>query len=128
MSQSCGQCGETCYRLRFMPTLKKSLGYGAGSCQCAEKHLGQRSAIPQSTESKFKIRFDHVADSFGNHLEVSSIRQLEAAEKRLGFQSVVLNSDAQNFDDPVQQAPVDMAKIHRWKYSDQKRYHERFSG
>ena len=126
MSQSCGQCGETCYRLRFMPTLKKSLGYGPGSCQCAERHLGQRSAIPQSTESKFKIRFDHVADSFGNHLEVSSIRQLEAAEKRLGFQSVVLNSDAQNFDDPPQQRPITVADVHNFKFSDRQRYERRF--
>jgi hypothetical protein len=122
--QTCDNCGTVAYRLRFMPTLKKSLGYGSGSCQCAEKHLGQRAALPYSTGNPFDITFDHVADEFGHKLHVSNIRELERAEKRLGFQSVVLNSNAQNFDDPPQQPVVDMAAAHRWKYSSERRYRE----
>lgn len=121
MSLKCGQCGESAYRTRFMPTLKLHLGYGAGSCQCADKHLG-RALRATSTANPFDIRFDHVKDEFGNHLHVENIRQLSAAEKRLGFQSVVLNADAQNFDDPPQQKPVDFAAIHKWKFSNRERY------
>jgi hypothetical protein len=58
-----------------------------------------------------------VANEFGGHLEVESIRQLEAAENRLGFQSVVLNSDAQNFDDPPQQRPVTVSDLVKRKFS-----------
>ena len=66
MSQVCENCGVVAYRLRFMPTIKKSLGYGSGSCQCAEKHLGQRTAMPYSQgRILFEITFDHVDDEFG---------------------------------------------------------------
>lgn len=99
-----------------MPTLKMFLGIGPGSCQCAEKHLGHAPRT-SSTANPFEITFQHVNDEFGNPLKVSSIRQLEAAEKRLGFQSVVLNSDAQNFDDPPQQRKIEMRDLHNWKFS-----------
>jgi hypothetical protein len=106
-----------------MPTIKKSLGYGAGSCRCAEKHLGQAQELPDSTKSVFDLTLDHVHE-FGQKVHVSNIRELEAAEKRLGFQSVVLNSDAQNFDDPPQQKPVDFASVHRWKFGSERQYRE----
>jgi hypothetical protein len=124
MSQVCENCNEVAYKLRFMPTLKKSLGYGPGTCHCAEKHLCQTSAIPRETGSKFKIRFDHVNDEFGRNLEVNNIRELERAESRLGFQSVVLNKDAQNFDDAPQQPVMDMARVHNWKFSSEQRYRQ----
>jgi hypothetical protein len=107
-----------------MPTLKKSLGYGAGSCRCAEKHLFQTDAIPRSTKSNYDITFDHVADFAGNKLHVENIRQLERAEQTYGFQSVVLNKDAQNFDDAPQQPVVDMARVHNWKWSNEQRFRE----
>jgi hypothetical protein len=107
-----------------MPTIKKSLGYGPGSCHCAEKHLCQREALPSSTKNPFDITFDHVNDEFGQKLHVSSLRELSAAEKRLGFQSVVMNADAQNFDDPPQQKVMDMAAVHQWRYSSERRYRE----
>jgi hypothetical protein len=109
-----------------MPTIKKSLGYGAGSCHCAEQHLGQRSALPSSVINPFDIEFQHVNDEFGKKLHVSSIGELERAQKRLGFQSVVLNSDAQNFDDPPQQERVDMARVHNWRHSSEGRYRENY--
>lgn len=125
--QTCDNCSQPAYRLRFMPTLKKSLGYGSGSCRCAEKHLSQRNAIPCSAINPYDITFDHVADEFGNKLHVGSIRELERAEQRLGFQSVVLNKDAQNFDDAPQQPRVDMARVHDWKFSSEQRYRDNHS-
>jgi hypothetical protein len=85
--------------------------------------LGQRSALPSSTTNPFDITFDHVHE-FGQKLHVSNLRELERAESRLGFQSVVLNSDAQNFDDPPQQAVMDMARVHNWRYSNERRFRE----
>jgi hypothetical protein len=122
MSTKCEACNTVVYRRRLKleePNKGKFLGFECG-CLAADR-------IPRSTVNPFKIRFDHVANEFGGHLEVESIRQLSAAEKRLGFQSVVLNSDAQNFDDPPQQAPINVADIHNWKYSDRQRYARRFA-
>jgi len=124
MAQVCEECGAISYRLRFMPTIKKSLGYGAGSCRCAEKHMGQAQELPDSTRSNFQIEFDHVHDGLGHKVKVNSIRELERAEKTFGFQSVVLNSDAQNFNDPPQQKPVDFASVHRWKFGNERQYRE----
>ena len=73
--------------------------------------------IPKTTVNPFSIEFQHVNDEFGKRLKVDSIRQLEAAEKRLGFQSVVLNSDAQNFDDAPQQRKLEVGDFYKRKFS-----------
>jgi hypothetical protein len=109
MSQTCDGCGTVVYRMRFMAIQKKWLGFDCG-CLAADR-------IPKGTGNPFDITFDHVADELGGHLHVSSIRELEAAEKRLGFQSVVLNSDAQNFDDPPQQREVTVSDLVKRKFS-----------
>lgn len=125
MALYCDGCGELVYRTRYMPLLKKSLGIGKGSCDCAVRYLGMNvDAVAPTTVNPFDITFEHVNDEFGNKLHVSNLRQLSAAEKRLGFQSVVLNADAQNFDDPPQQKPVDVAAIHNWRHSNLGRYRE----
>jgi hypothetical protein len=102
-----------------MAEQKKWLGFDCG-CLAADR-------VPRGTQNPFAIEFDHVYDAAGGKLKVENLRQLSQAEKTYGFQSVVLNSDAQNFDDPVRQAPVDMAKIHRWKYSSKESYKRRFA-
>ena len=122
MSTQCEACGIVVYRRRLKleePNKGKFLGFECG-CLAADR-------MPRSCINPFKVRFDHVADEFGNHLEVESIRQLSAAEKRLGFQSVILNSDAQNFDDPPQQKPITVADVHNFKYSTRERYQRRFA-
>ena len=73
-----------------------------------------------STLNPFAIEFQHVNDEFGRPLKVENLRQLSAAEKRLGFQSVVLNSDAQNFNDPPQQKKITMQDVHRYKFARQR--------
>jgi hypothetical protein len=122
VATQCEACGIVVYRRRLKleePNKGKFLGFECG-CLAADR-------IPRSTANPFSIEFQHVNDEFGRHLKVDSIRELERAEKRLGFQSVVLNSDAQNFDDPPQQKPINMADIHQWKFSDRERYRRRFA-
>lgn len=51
------------------------------------------------------LRLDHAHDEQGNPVEVSSLRQLQMAEKRFRFKSVVANTDATNFDKPLQTKP-----------------------
>ena len=118
MSQKCGVCEKVVYKRVY--DVNKHCHVGI-DCGCR-----RLSMIPRTTVNPFDITFDHVADSFGNKLHVENIRQLEAAEKTYGFQSVVLHSDAQNFDDPPQQHKVDMASIHNWRYSSEGRYRERY--
>jgi hypothetical protein len=123
MSQKCDKCSVVVYRKVYDTDKETGKIVGLGvDCGCR-----RLAAIQFGTRNPFAIEFDHVYDAAGGKLKVENLRQLSQAEKTYGFQSVVLNSDAQNFDDPVQQVPVDMAKIHHWKYSDQKRYRERFS-
>lgn len=110
----CEQCGQSVYRTKFSTAKKQWLGVDCGCTQMAR--------IAASTVNPFSIVFDHVSDEFGNKLKVENIRQLSAAEKRLGFQSVVLNSDAQNFNDPPQQRKIDISDVHAWKFSSRERH------
>ena len=121
MSHRCDQCGTVVYRRIFSRERNQDLGV---ECGCTSRPR----VLADSTTSVFDYTLNHVHDEFGKPLRVHNIKELSAAEKRLGFQSVVLNSDQQNFDDPPQQKRVDMAAIHDWRYSNERRYrdlHER---
>ena len=123
MSQTCDRCGVVVYRriLRLEAPYKGQ--FHGVDCGCMKKPR----ELADSTVSSFDLTLDHVHDEFGQKLRVHSIRELSAAEKRLGFQSVVLNSDAQNFDDPPQQKPISIADVHKFKFSDRERYERRFA-
>lgn len=114
MANICSNCGVSVYRTIFNVAKKQWLGV---ECGCT-----RRARAQASTQSVFSITFDHVHDEFGQKLKVGSLRELSAAEKRLGFQSVVLNSDAQNFDDPPQQRKLEVADIHKFKFSSREQY------
>lgn len=121
--QTCDSCGTPVHRKIYeMDKTGRFVGLGV-DCGCKRV-----AVIKKAQTNSFALTLDHVHDEWGHKLSVQNLRQLSAAEKRYGFQSVVLNSDAQNFDDPVQQAPVDVSRIHRWKYSNRQRYQQRFSG
>lgn len=112
MATKCEACNTVVYRRRLKleePNKGKFLGFECG-CLAADR-------IPKGCTNPFKIRFDHVRDELGNHLEVDNIRELERAQNRLGFQSVVLNSDAQNFDDPPQQKSIQVGDLYKRKFS-----------
>ena len=117
MSHRCDECGTVVYRRVFSREQNKDLGV---ECGCTSRPR----VLADSTMSAFDYTLNHVHDEFGKPLRVHSIKELSAAETRLGFQSVVLNSDAQNFDDPPQQRRVEMADVHRWRYSSPERYRE----
>lgn len=114
MANICEGCGESVYRTILVG--KKWLGADCGCTRMAR--------IMASTQSAFGITLQHVHNEFGQPIKVENIRQLSAAEKRYGFESVVLNSDAQNFDDPPQQKRVSVADLHNWKFSNRKRFSE----
>lgn len=119
MSQTCDNCGTVVYRRKMMMEPPNKGKFFGVDCGCIAKDY-----IPRQCSNPFDIEFQHVNDEFGNRLRVHNIRELSAAEKRLGFTSVVLNSDAQNFDDPPQQRKMDMASVHRWRYSNESRFRE----
>jgi hypothetical protein len=48
------------------------------------------------------LRLEHVHDELGRPVEVTSLQQLRAAEKRYGFRSLVSYSDEAGFDKPPQ--------------------------
>ena len=114
MANICDGCGETVYRNIYQPESHKWLGV---DCGCTRK-----ARLTWNVESAFKIKLEHVHDEFGKPVSVNSIREMSAAEKRYGFQSVVLNADAQNFNDPPQQRRIEMRDVHNWKFS-QRRGH-----
>ena len=109
MSQKCEQCDVVVYRRKFIVERKLWLGVDCG-CVAADR-------IPKTTVNCFDLTLDHVHDSFGHKLHVGSIRELSVAEKQYGFQSVVLNSNAQNFDDPPQQRQVTVSDLVKRKFS-----------
>ena len=112
MANTCEGCSTSVYRTIFNVGQKKWLGVECGCTRAARAMV--------STLNPFAIEFQHVNDEFGRPLKVENLRQLSAAEKRLGFQSVVLNSDAQNFNDPPQQKKITMQDVHRYKFARQR--------
>lgn len=112
MSSKCEICETVVYRRILRGD--KLVGV---DCGCTRRPR----QLADLTRSAFDITFDHVSDSFGNKVHVSNLRELSQAEKTYGFQSVVMNADAQNFDDPPQQKTIDFASVHRWKFSNAER-------
>ena len=111
--QTCDKCSISVYRKIYErdEATGKMVGLGV-DCGC--KRLA-RMKVAQT--NSFDLTLDHVADEWGHKLHVGSLRELSAAEKRYGFQSVVLNSDAQNFDDPPQQRPITVNDLYKRKFS-----------
>ena len=105
----CQQCEKVVYRRKFMAERKIWLGVDCG-CVAADR-------VPKSCANPFDLTLDHVYDEFNQKLHVSSIRELSAAETRLGFQHVVLNRDRQNWDDPPQQREVTVSDLVKRKFS-----------
>ncbi len=113
MAQTCDKCGVVVYQriLRMEPPYKGQ--WHGVDCGCMKRPR----ELADSTVNPYDITLDHVYDEFGQKLHVSSIRELSAAETRLGFQHVVLNQDRQNWDDPPQQRSVTMSDIVKRKFS-----------
>lgn len=54
------------------------------------------------------MELEHAHDEFGQPVRVSSLRQLQAAERRYGFKSLVANEREADFDKPPQHRPKDL--------------------
>ena len=111
--QTCDRCSTPVYRKVYDrdPETKKMVGLGV-DCGCR-----RLAALKNAQTNSFDLTLDHVADEFGHKLRVHNLRELSAAEKRYGFQSVVLDSDAQNFDDPPQQRRVEVGDLYKRIFS-----------
>jgi hypothetical protein len=66
---------------------------------------------PRSRESvvnPYDLTLDHVHDHSGQPLRVTSLRQLQAAEKEFRFRSLVANENENRFDEPPQHKQPDL--------------------
>lgn len=67
---------------------------------------------PRVRESVFNpfasMELEHAHDELGQPVRVSSLRQLQAAERRYGFKSLVANEREADFDKPPQTRDKDL--------------------
>lgn len=106
MANLCGNCGETCYRTRFIGG--KFLGL---DCRCV-KDRAQASAVNPYAD----LTLEHVYDEHGQPVRITSSRQLSEAEQRYNFASVVRNMDENNIDKPTQQPVFNVTDHYRRKF------------
>lgn len=118
MANTCEGCSESVYRTIFNVGQKKWLGVECGCTRTAR--------IQRTTVNPFDITLQHVHGFDGKPLHVENLRQLSRAEETYGFQSCVLSRDQQNFDDPPQQRKLDVADIHRFKFSNREQYRRNY--
>lgn len=81
------------------------------------------SRARQSVVNPFaSLRMDHVHDEFGQPVEVTSLRQLQQAERRYKFRSLVANEREADFDKPPQHRQKDLfeatSESGGWLYPD----------
>jgi hypothetical protein len=63
------------------------------------------------------LTLEHVHDSDGKPLRVTSMRQLEAAQNRLHFNHIPTNMDRANWDEPKQQRAYTVGDLYRRKFA-----------
>jgi hypothetical protein len=103
--EDCRLKGVGVYRISFQG------GQWRGEeCGCARKYRIRTALNP------FSFVLDHVHDELGHKVRVESLAQLSAAEQRYGFESCVLNRDAQNFNDTPAQVPVTVDRLYQRKF------------
>ena len=110
MARACDNCGcTTNSRLR----LQGGKFLGVDHCRCA-----RAARARQSVNNPFgDLTLEHVKEEFGNPVHVSSIRQLEQAERRLNFSSVILAQDERNIDAPPIQRTITVDSLYRRKFA-----------
>ena len=103
----CDQCGNTVYRIKF-----RGDQWIGEDCGCLREKVLQSCFNPFSD-----LTLDHVFGDDGKPIRVTSLRQLNAAEHRYGFASVVANMDAANVNTPPQQKRMEVADMYQWKFN-----------
>jgi len=110
MSQTCGGCGESVFRTRFSGG--KWLGV---DCGCSQVSLMVDADNPFRNNGELVL--EHVHDSDGKPLRVTSMRQLEAAQNRLHFNHIPTNMDRADWDRPKQQRAYTVGDLYRRKFA-----------
>jgi hypothetical protein len=94
---TCG-CDSSTYSVRLT---------AAGPRRCCRVCRSPR--LRQSVANPFaNLRLEHAHDELGNPVEVTSLRQLQEAEKRYKFRSLVANERSADFDKPPQHRQKDL--------------------
>ena len=96
----CSRCGHDTPSFRVRLT---SFGPQTICRHCSSPHPRESVANPFSA-----LRLDHAYDESGNPVEVTSLRQLQEAEKRYKFKSLVANEREADFDKPPQHRQKDL--------------------
>lgn len=96
----CSSCGNESpsYSVRLTPRGRRIV------CRnCTRPHPRSRCHNPYSS-----LTLDHVHDAHGQPLHVTSLRQMQEAEKKYRFKSLVANECEADFDKPPQTRVGDM--------------------
>ena len=107
MANVCDNCGESVFRSRFIGG--RYLGMDCGCLR--EQRI--KSAITAFGE----LTLEHVHTEDGKPLRITSLRQLQEAEKRYNFASVVANFDAENAEQAPQQKVFSVRDMYREKFT-----------
>jgi hypothetical protein len=95
VAQTCSSCGLPVFRTKFLVTSGSWVGV---DCGCARER-----AVLSVNGSFSDLTLDHIHDSAGKPVRVTSLRQLRQAEKDYNFVHRVANYDGANIDIPEQQ-------------------------
>lgn len=100
MAAICDDCGQETQRY----VMKFWAGRAHYSCRVCEhpRHSAIACVNPYAD-----LTLEHVLDEQGKPVRVTSRRQLEQAEKRYNFRSLVAHTNSDNFDKPPQQRKMD---------------------
>lgn len=107
MANVCDACGESVFKTRF--TAGKFIGLDCGCLR--EQHI--KSAVNPFSD----LTLEHISDEFGNKVRVTSLRQLQEAEKRYNFASAVANFDESHVNDAPQQKVFSVRDMYREKFA-----------
>jgi hypothetical protein len=102
----CDNCGESVHRTRF--TGGKFIGI---DCRCFREQQIKSAVNPFSD-----LTLEHIHDESGNKVRVTSLRQLQEAEKRFNFASAVANFDESHVNYAPQQKVFSVADMYKSKF------------
>lgn len=111
MAQACGSCGKDNYRVVFVAGTSQWLG---AECGCLRTRILRDMDNPFSTAGELIL--DHVTDSSGNKVRVTSLRELRQAESKFNFEHVASNNDRVNWDKPRQQTAYQVTDHYQRKF------------
>ncbi len=104
MANTCDTCGESVYR-----TIFRGGKFVGVDCRCYTERVATDAEHSQFSD----FTLEHVHDEYGKPVRVTSMRQLQEAEKRYHFSSVVLAQDAANIDRAPQQKALTVRDVYR---------------